>query len=315
MPGRNEINNEIRQLRSEGPHDIVRRKYLRKLNNITERNVIAYYSGFLQKPTINETSICDDDINGLMNVMHGLDKEKGLDILLHTEGGNTAATEAIVGYLRCVFGNDVRAIVPQMAMSAGTMIACSCKEIIMGKQSSLGPIDPQFGGMSGYGLIEVFEKALQDAVDRPNTIPIWNHILSGYHPTLVGDCKKAIEWSGNMLINWLENGMFKDSENSKEKAENVANILNNNEVTKNHARHIGIGEAQSIGLKIIPLEEIQKDEGFQDIVLSAHHAYMATFADTYAYKIIENHNGRALIYNNITEEDEEDSVLSSVDSI
>jgi hypothetical protein len=189
-----------------------------------------------------------------------------------------------------------------MAMSAGTMIACSCKEIIMGKQSSLGPIDPQFGGMSGYGLIEVFEEALQDAVDRPNTIPIWNHILRTYYPTLVSDCKRAIEWSGNMLADLLETGMFKDSNNAKEKAETVVNILNNNEVTKSHAKHIGIDEAQSIGLKIIPLEEIQKDEGFQDIVLSIHHAYMITFADTYAYKIIENHNGRTLIYNNEIEE-------------
>ena len=28
-------------------------------------------------------------------------------------------------------------------MSAATMIACACDEIIMGKHSALGPIDPQ----------------------------------------------------------------------------------------------------------------------------------------------------------------------------
>lgn len=73
-----------------------------------------------------------------MTVIHQLDRNKGLDLILHTPGGDTAATESIVDYLHNMFGNNIRAIVPQLAMSAGTMIACSCKEIIMGLQSSLG---------------------------------------------------------------------------------------------------------------------------------------------------------------------------------
>ena len=42
----------------------------------------------------------------------------------------------------------MRAFIPQISMSAGTMIAMSCREIIMGEQSSLGPIDPQMGGIA-----------------------------------------------------------------------------------------------------------------------------------------------------------------------
>lgn len=34
------------------------------------------------------------------------------------------------------------------------MIALSCKSIVMGKQSSLGPIDPQIKGVSAHGAIE-----------------------------------------------------------------------------------------------------------------------------------------------------------------
>ena len=77
-----------------------------------------------------------------MSVIHGLDKSKGLDLFLHTPGGDVGATESLIDYLHDSFGGDIRAIIPQIAMSGGTMIACSCKEIIMGKQSSLGPIDP-----------------------------------------------------------------------------------------------------------------------------------------------------------------------------
>ena len=86
-----------------------------------------------------------------MSTVYKMDKTKGLDLFLHTPGGDATAVESIVKYLQCVFGKNIIAIVPQMAMSAGTMLACSCKKIIMGKHSSLGPIDPQYGGIpDGY---------------------------------------------------------------------------------------------------------------------------------------------------------------------
>ena len=141
------------------PLDEVRSKAIEGLAEYRGRNVICYYSGWLQVPGSYASSINDDDMNGLMNAVYGLDKSKGLDLVLHTPGGDLAATEAIVNYLRDCFGDDVCAIVPQMAMSAGTMIACSCREVIMGKQSSLGPTDPQLGGVAAGGVVEEFEEA------------------------------------------------------------------------------------------------------------------------------------------------------------
>ena len=142
MPGWNDVLKEIQNIAS--PLDAVRRKYTRNLFNKTKRNVICYYSGWLQKPNVQGADISDVDKNGFMNAIHGLDRSKGLDLLLHTPGGGVAATESIVDYLRQMFGTDIRAIVPQIAMSAGTMIACSCKSIVLGKDSHLGPVDPQF---------------------------------------------------------------------------------------------------------------------------------------------------------------------------
>jgi len=124
-------------------YDILRRQYLKELYELTNRNVIIYYSGWLQKPLRDKnfsffTSINDNDKNGFMTTIHELDRTKGLDLILHTPGGDAAATESLVYYLRQMFG-DIRAIIPQLAMSAGTMIAMSCRTIVMGKQSSLGP--------------------------------------------------------------------------------------------------------------------------------------------------------------------------------
>ncbi|MBM6683707.1 ATP-dependent Clp protease proteolytic subunit [Collinsella intestinalis] len=71
-------------------------------------------------------------MNGFMNAIFGMDREKGLDLILHTPGGEIAAAEAIVNYLRSCF-SDITAIIPQLAMSAGTMIACACNQVVMGR--------------------------------------------------------------------------------------------------------------------------------------------------------------------------------------
>lgn len=63
-----EILDEVRV--SGSTHDIVRRKYLRRLFNLTKRNVIIYYSGWLQKPGTNGVQVNDADKNGLMAVTH-----------------------------------------------------------------------------------------------------------------------------------------------------------------------------------------------------------------------------------------------------
>lgn len=60
-----------------------------------------------------------------------------------------------------------------------------------------------------------------------------------------------------------------------------------------HGRHIGIEEAKSIfGDKII---ELESDQRLQDAVLTVHHCAIITMQSTGAYKMIENHKGRAFM--------------------
>ena len=88
MPNWNEVLNEISQDASEGPADRIRRKYLKELYNYTERNTIAYYSGWMQSGAKYGIDINDMDMNGLMSAICGLDCSKGLDLILHTPGGS-----------------------------------------------------------------------------------------------------------------------------------------------------------------------------------------------------------------------------------
>lgn len=280
--------------KSGSTHDIIRRKYLKKLSNVTHRNTIAYYSGWLQKPNAPNLLITDSDKNGFMNAIHKLDPAQGLDLILHTPGGETAATETIVDYLRQKFGENLRAIVPQLAMSGGTMMACACKEIIMGKQSSLGPIDPQLGGVPAHGVIEEFDQAIREVQANPNKAPIWQVIVSKYTPAFLGECKKSIAWSEDMVKKWLKSGMFGgvDATVADPKIASIINGLGSHSVTLSHARHLSLIDCQNLGLNIIKMED---NQALQDAILSVHHAFMLTFDGTPAVKIIENQTGNAYI--------------------
>lgn len=300
MPNWGQVLESINE--STNPLDMTRRKYLKVMNNYTKRNVIAYYSAFIQKPGIAGTSIDDNDKNAFMQAVCDLDRSKGLDLILHTPGGAIAATESIVYYLKKLFGNDIRVFVPQIAMSAGTMIALSAKEIVLGKQSNLGPIDPQYGGMSCAGIIEEFDEALKAVAEDTSAAKIWGLIIQKYHPTFIGDCRKAISWSESMVKEWLEKNMFENYPDKEKKADMVIETLSSHAKTLSHSRHIHIDELKELGLNIIELEgldnrKIGDCKDLQDCVLTIHHAYMQSLSQTSAIKIIENHNGSAMIIN------------------
>lgn len=303
MPGWNDLLNETKAAGST--HDVIRRRYLRRLQELTGRNVIVYYSGWLQKQELARQgftgfAVNDSDKNAFMATIHGLNRNLGLDLVLHTPGGETAATESLVDYLHAMFGKDIRAIVPQLAMSAGTMIALACREVVMGKHSSLGPIDPQLAGMAAHGVIEEFNRAkLEIAGDpakgiagNPAMIPIWQPIIAKYSPTLIGECEKAIEWSNEIVQKWLKDYMFDGAPDKDANAKRIIDELSDHALTKSHARHYSAEQALSLGIKVTQLED---DQALQDAVLSVHHTMIQTLDATGAYKIVENHEGVAYI--------------------
>ena len=283
MPNWNDILKEIQNDPNTDPFHNVRQKYIRQLFEKRQRNVIAYYSGWLQKTNVRGIEINDNDKNAFMAVIHKLDRSKGLDLILHTPGGEVAATESLIDYLREMFGLDIEVFVPQIAMSAGTVIACASKLIHMGKQSNLGPIDPQIGGLPAGAILDEFEQAAREIKKQPEKIPLWQAIVSKYHPSLILSCENAIEWSKEIAKKYLETGMFF---NESINVSQIVDKLSDHKQMKTHFRHIALKEAQSIGLKITPLEQ---DDKLQDIVLTIHHAYMHTLNSTPAIKIVENH--------------------------
>ncbi len=292
MPNWKEVLDEIQAEANKGtPNalDVIRRKYLLEIQKKTGRNVIAYYSGWLQRGNAIDVIVNDKDKNAFMVNIHKLDRAKGLDLILHTPGGDLAATESIVDYLNQMFGNDVRAIIPQISMSAGTMMALSCKEIIMGKQSNLGPIDPQMGGVACQAVLDEFQKAKDDIKANPQAAPLWQVIISKYHPTFLGSCQNSIEWSEKLAFDWLKRNMCNGDETKTKK---ILIEFSDHKTNKSHARHISKDKCKEIGVSIVDMEN---DNDLQDLILTVHHSFMHTFAHSAATKIVENHLGVAYI--------------------
>jgi len=196
MPIWSEILGELSRTGApDGPKDFdgVRRKYLYKLRGHTKRDVILYASGWIQKEGASSSSLVsigDDDIHALMEVSAGL-KGPCLDMILHSPGGSSQAAEAIMSHLPSRFSH-IRVIVPQLAMSAATMISCADDEIILAEHSFPGPTDPQIPLSTplGWRLVpaqavpDQFEKASRECAD-PAKLPVWMPILIQYGPDLL----------------------------------------------------------------------------------------------------------------------------------
>ncbi|WP_322890995.1 MULTISPECIES: SDH family Clp fold serine proteinase [unclassified Yoonia] len=250
--------------------------------------MIAYYSGYLQQPPHPSSSIDDFDMNGFMAVIHNLDRSRGLDLLIQTPGGSIEATRALVEYLYSMFGKDIRVIVPHCAFSAGTMIACASKTIIMGKHSSLGPTDPQVRGVPAMGVIEEIKTALDEVRADPLRQIVWQEVFRQFPPAFISNCERAIEGTKQMVMTWLAENMFAGEEDSNAKAAaTIAHLMSFKETTE-HGHHFLRRKCSDIGLNIVGLEDDQK---LQELVLSVHHSYVASFARVKTIKFIENSSG------------------------
>src|ERR1022692_976181 len=137
MPSWGQILSETNNLMAGGntnAPNVVRQKYLKALSEFTGRDTIVYASRWTAGGIDpNLISITDEDLQGFLEAAQSLTTGK-LDLILHTGGGQAEAADAIVSFLRQTFDN-IRVIIPQAAMSAGTMIACAAEEIVMSKHS------------------------------------------------------------------------------------------------------------------------------------------------------------------------------------
>lgn len=255
------------------------------------RSVIFYASAFLQKPQApaERIIITPEDINGLMTVVHGLPTSDGLTLILHTPGGSADAADSIVAYLRSKFPS-VEVVVPTFAMSAGTMIALSSDLVVMGRQSQLGPIDPQMavgGGryVSAQAIVDQFGRAQADIQTNPILAHAWAPALASLGPALLQEATNALAYAEKTVGRWLALHMC-SGDTAKSAA--IAHYFNDAAVHLSHGHRIDRDEARS---QHVSVEDLESDQALQEAVLTAYHLLTITFERSPATKIIANHQG------------------------
>jgi hypothetical protein len=298
----NDLTHQLEQLPPEkrpaaAPVDLVRRKYLAQLSANTGRAAIVYSTACLEpKPAPAENlMVALSDVQGFMEACSGVNERK-LDLLITSPGGSPDAAESIMEYLRTQF-DHIRAIIPVAAMSAATMMALAADEIVMGNQSQLGPIDPQFtlitpeGPRSspGQAILDQFEKAKVEC-QNPANIGAWLPMLRALLPGLLAQCEAAQKLATELVKTSLEQHMFAGDPDATNKAQTAADWFSNFNFFKSHGRRVSSADARALELEVFDLEA---DQALQDVVLSIHHAVRHTYNRTPMVKLIENHNGRA----------------------
>ena len=279
--------------------DGVRRRYLAALYAHTGRQTILYASGWLQRQTAppSMTSIYEEDILALMEVTAEMPGGE-LDLILHSPGGSVEAAESIVSYLRSRFSH-IRVIVPHLAMSAATMVACAANKIVMGKHSFLGPTDPQFflptplgvRSVPAQAILSQFDRAQREGAD-PAKLSAWLPMLAQYGPDLLERSEMALQLSKTLVKQWLATYMFQGADDSDSRAVAISDWLANRDNFNSHSRQLSRDQLKGKGMSIAALE---KDEVLQDKSLSVFHAATHAFAATPTVKIVESHLGRAFI--------------------
>ncbi|MFW5891595.1 MAG: SDH family Clp fold serine proteinase [bacterium] len=107
-----------------------------------------------------------EDSEEILRAIRTTDKNKAIDLLLHTPGGLVLAAEQIARAIK-KHPSPVRVIVPHYAMSGGTIIALAADEILIDKNAVLGPVDPQIGNYPAVSILKTKNsKNINDIDDK-----------------------------------------------------------------------------------------------------------------------------------------------------
>ena len=266
--------------------DAVRKKYLVMLSDIMKMPVICYFANF--KHPLNNIDL--SDIHSFMGMLKDLNGND-LCLFIHSPGGSFDATDELVQYLHSKFKN-IEAVVPLHAFSCATLLTCACSKIYMGKQSCLGPIDPQMRFVNvnnqvsytaAQDILDQFEAAKIECAKNPQNIFAWQPILQQYAPAFLRQCEVAKERSRELARSWLRTYQGLKASEARE----LSNWLVDRKRHNSHGRPLCFSDLKSKKMNVLPLED---NQNLQDAALSLLHAYMFSIGSH--AKIIENSIGR-----------------------
>jgi hypothetical protein len=186
-------------------------------------------------------------------------KRASLLVILETEGGSIETAERIAdAVFRQHYPNDVCFLIPNFAMSAGTILVMSGDRFYMDYYSILGPIDPQIRNREGnfvpaLGYLQKYDELVRKSKSSSGlsqaelAIFIQKFDLAELHRF-----EQARDHSVDLLKKWLVQYKFKnwdktetrgvrvDRKMRERRASAVAKTLNDTKRWRSHGRGLSI---------------------------------------------------------------------------
>lgn len=204
-------------------------------------------------------------------------RRKGLLVIIDTPGGIVEVAERIVTILRHYY-TDVKFLIPDRAMSAGTVLVMSGDAILMDHFSCLGPVDPQLfiegkpTPTSVLSYLEQYERFVKKSEEGSLTSADLV-LLQKMDAADLRQYELAAELSVRLIRDWLVKYKFKDwskhnstdkvvtEREKKARAEEIARALNDQERWGTHGRGINRDVLADLKLRIDDLEADSKLSG------------------------------------------------------
>lgn len=236
---------------------VIHQRLIKKYEKRFNTNLVCYTALFGHPAG----AITHQDSEIIENILRSIkiNDNDNLDLLLHTPGGSPEAAADIIRVCRS-YSKKFRVIVPNAAMSAGTLIAMGSDEIIMSDTSNLGPIDPQMIFVQSKDMaimrpaksfidayIDLINKARSSIANKLPATPFL-HLLDKQDPSWIIECIRARNATENLAKEQLKANMLKDKD-AKE-IEGVVNKFLEVGDKNTHGRSISPDEAAAFGLKI-----------------------------------------------------------------
>lgn len=187
------------------------------------------------------------------------DPDTDLHLLLNTPGGDgeTAIRLAQQARARC---KSFTVAVPDIAKSAGTLLALGADRILMGPPSDLGPVDPQISLQAGDGtyrfqpakaIIEAVRHAEHTVQEHPETFPLQAALLGSLTAVEVQAARNVLEHAGTQLRFALRNRPDLSADERRELAGRLEERLI--EEPQFHGAIISATDAEELGLPVTRL--------------------------------------------------------------
>jgi len=207
-------------------------------------------------------------------------KRRKLIVVLETSGGYVEVVQRIADTLRHHY-RRVEFVIPDYAMSAGSVLVMCGDAIHMDYFSVLGPIDPQVERPDGkmipaLGYLEKYKELIDKSQAGNLTTAEMSFLISKFDPAELYHYERAKELSNSLLKEWLVKYKFRNWKTTKthkrkvtrkmkvQRAQEIADKLNDTKRWNSHGRGISMPVLRRM-LKL-EIEDFGRDKALNQCV-------------------------------------------------